>query len=85
MMKQTNDAIKQSAVSGVAAVGPGVRRVGSSGSPSNPRPRGRWAVSRRGELDRQPDGLATVRILSSRLSTLPSLSSDGGGNRCGKH
>ena len=28
MMKQTNDAIKQSVVSGVAAVGPGVRRVG---------------------------------------------------------
>ena len=32
--------------------------------PSGPRPRGRWAVSRRGELDNQPNGLDPIGILS---------------------
>ena len=42
-------------------------------------------MSRRGELDRQPDGLDHGKNLSSRLSTLPSLSSDYGGDKRGKY
>ena len=53
--------------------------------PSGPRPRGRRAVSRRGELDSQPDGLdhGLNPIKSSNLSS--KLNLDGGGDKCGKY
>ena len=40
-------------------------------------------MSRRGELDRQPEGLDHGKTLLSRLSTQPKLSLDGGGDGAG--
>ena len=57
MMQCTNNADKQSTISGVASVDPGVRRVESvrdSFRSTSLRALGR---GRRGELDSQPDGL----------------------------
>ena len=57
-----------------------MRRVESVRESSGPRPRGRKAVSRRGELDGQPDGLDhdCNPIKSSKHS--PILNPEGGGD-----
>ena len=51
--------------------------------PSGPRPRGRWAVSRQGELDSQPDGLDHDWDPITVVYTLTYTKSDGGGDSAG--
>ena len=63
MMKYANEATKQSADSGVASVALGVCRVGSAREAFRSTSSGRWAVSRREELDRQPEGLDNGKTL----------------------